>query len=98
MSDGFEVYDAGSQTTYNHRVILGGILGDTPARQKVAGLSGHSARLACPYCVCNSTACEGYHISYWTGFSKPVPVIIQQVLIMLELYHLYWYNPLQRAK
>mgnify|MGYP003449440870 FL=1 len=78
-SNGFEVVDASTQETLVHRIILGGVLGDTPARQKVAGLTGHSAKMGCPYCVSNATPIAGYSTSYWRGFSQPVAVTIQQV-------------------
>jgi len=75
-TDGFVVTDGATGDRFNHKVVLGGILGDTPARQKFGGLAGHSARLGCPYCLMNSTAVAGYRQPYWLGFSQPVKVDI----------------------
>lgn len=73
-SSGMRVLDSATNEEFNHIVVLGGILGDTPARQKFGGFAGHGAHLGCPYCVMNSTPVWGHRIRYWLGFSKPVAV------------------------
>lgn len=75
--EGFLVRDSSTNEEIRHRVFLAGLLGDTPARTKFAGLVAHSGKLGCPYCVMNSQKAVGYRISYWKGYSDKVPVDLQ---------------------
>ena len=76
---GFEVYDPSCNQTINHKAVLVGLLGDTPARTKFGGFVGHGGHVGCPYCVMNAVPCVGYRLSYWKGYSADVTVNLQKV-------------------
>ena len=48
---GIRVHDMSLQQAVMHNAILSGIYGDTPASKKLQLWLGHSARLACGYCL-----------------------------------------------
>lgn len=87
IADEFKIFGPGTdgmqcqtispaRRTFQHGVLLGGMYGDTPARTKVGNFVGHSADLACVWCVMNSIPCVGYKIKYWKGYSDAVPVTV----------------------
>jgi hypothetical protein len=58
----------------NHRILLGGVYGDSPGLKKVNRWMLHSATLGCGYCPIRAQRRSEGSGNYYGGYAAPVPV------------------------